>query len=141
MVDHQIRNYAELASRIDLDTALTHNVMGTTRKRFRGKLAVRPVLHTWSLRIKTQRTLAAKHIHQRWGLDYVDFVGKPASVIYKLITSSSYYAEGWKDYTRGKLKRYGIEGEGVETIYANHAKLRYWVPDYAIFNRIIISLA
>ena len=138
LVDHQIKNYAELASRIDVGTVQTHNVTGTTRKRFRGKLAVRPVLHTWSLRIKTQRTLAAKHIHRVWGLDYEDFVGKPASVIYKLITSSNHFIEGWKEYTKGKLERYGIVGEGVETIYANHAQLPYWVPDYAIFNQILV---
>ena len=138
LVDHQIRNYAELASRIDLETVQRHKVTSLTRRKFRGKLAMRPMLHTWSMRIKTQRTLAAKHICQCWGLDLADFVGKPASAIYKLITSSNHYVEGWKDYTKEKLDRYGIDGEGVEVIYANHSKLPYWVPDYAIFHQILI---
>ena len=82
LVDNDIMNYASLASKIDIDTVNTHQVKGMTRKKFRGKLTMRPVLHTWSLRIKTQRTLAAHHIQNMWKLKLEDFVGKPTSVIY-----------------------------------------------------------
>ena len=89
LVDNGIMNLATLASKIDIDTARTHKVTGLTRKRFRGKLAKRSVLHTWSLRIKTQRTIAARHIEKRWNLKLEDFVGKPTAVVYSLILNSS----------------------------------------------------
>ena len=69
LIDNDIMNYATLASKIDIDTVRSHPVQGKTRKRFRGKMRTRSLKHTWSLRIKTQRTIAAQHISYRWHLN------------------------------------------------------------------------
>ena len=119
LIDHQIMNYSSLASRIDIDTATNHGTTSQTRKRFRGKLAMRPMKHTWSMRIKTQRTIAALHIRDTWKLKLEDFVGKPASVIYNLIINSKYFTESWRDYTAEKLGKLDMAEQDHKIIYSN----------------------
>ena len=138
LVDNTIMNLASLASKIDIDTVKTHQVTGMTRRKYRGKLTMRPILHTWSLRIKTQRTIAAHHIHKKWELKFEDFVGKPTSVIYSLIINSQLFTQEWRAYTSRSLLHFGVEEKNQHVIYSNHARLLTWVPDYAVFNQVLI---
>ena len=94
--------------------------------------------HTWSMRIKTQRTIAALHIRDTWKLKLEDFVGKPVSVIYNLIINSKYFTDSWRDYTAEKLGKLDMAEQDHKIIYSNHAKLPTWVPDYAILQQILI---